>query len=46
MISPGHTVVWRYAYPPGKYLEACFWPSNKTGAPHAEMGMWNYLTLS
>ena len=44
-VSPGHTVVWRYAYPRGKYLEACFWPSDEDGTPHAEMGMWNFTTL-
>jgi hypothetical protein len=45
LISPRRTVVWRYSYPPGKYLELCFWPSNEDGTPHAEMGMWNFITL-
>jgi hypothetical protein len=45
VISPGRTVVWRYTYPRGKYLEACFWPSDEDGTTHAEMGMWNFITL-
>jgi hypothetical protein len=45
LVSPGHTVVWRYAYPRGKYLELCFWPSDEDGTPHAQMGMWNFITL-
>jgi hypothetical protein len=45
VVSPGRTVVWRYAYPRGKYLEICFWPSAEDGTSHAEMGMWNLTTL-
>ena len=30
---------------PGKYLELCFWPSAEDGMTHAEMGMWNFITL-
>ncbi len=45
VVSPGHTVVWKYAYPRGKYLEACFWPSAEDGTTHAEMGMWNFTRL-
>ena len=45
VISPGRTVVWRYGYPRGKYLEVCFWPSAENGTTHAEMGMWNFITL-
>jgi hypothetical protein len=45
VVSPGRTVVWRYAYPRGKYLELCFWPSDEDGTPHAQMGMWNFVTL-
>ncbi len=45
LVSPGHTVVWRYAYPPGRYLELCFWPNDVDGMSHAEMGMWNFITL-
>ncbi|HEY7045260.1 MAG TPA: hypothetical protein VH419_16440 [Nocardioidaceae bacterium] len=45
LISPGRSVVWRYAFPRGKYLEACYWPSREDGTTHAEMGMWNFTTL-
>lgn len=45
VVSPGRTVVWRYSYPRGKYLEVCFWPSDEDGTPHAEMGMWNFVTM-
>ena len=45
VVSPGHTVVWLYAFPRGKYLEVCFWPSAEDGTSHAEMGMWNFITL-
>lgn len=45
VISPGRSVVWRYAFPRGTYLEVCFWPSNEDGTSHAEMGMWNFVTL-
>jgi hypothetical protein len=38
-------MVWRYSYPRGKYLELCFWPSKEDGTTHAEMGMWNFITL-
>lgn len=45
VISPGHTVVWKYDLPRGKYLELCFWPSDETGMPHAMMGMWRLVHL-
>jgi hypothetical protein len=45
IVSPGHTIVWKYTLPKGKYVVACFWPSKKTGMPHALMGMWNLLSL-
>jgi hypothetical protein len=32
--------------PKGKYLIACFWPSDDNGMPHAFMGMWKLVTLS
>ena len=38
-------MVWRYSYPRGKYLELCFWSSKEDGTPHAQMGMWNFITL-
>jgi hypothetical protein len=40
VISPGHTVRWKYDLPRGKYLEMCWWPSDENGMPHAMMGMW------
>ena len=40
VISPGHTVRWKYDLPRGKYLEMCWWPSDEDGMPHALMGMW------
>ena len=30
LVSPVRSVVWRYSYPPGKYLELCFWPNYET----------------
>ncbi|MEO5665174.1 MAG: hypothetical protein ABIR39_18060 [Nocardioides sp.] len=45
VVSPGRKVVWRYAYPRGKYLEVCFWSSKEDGMSQAEMGMWNFVTL-
>jgi len=31
---------------PGKYLIACFWPDDRTGMPHAFMGMWKLIQLT
>ena len=45
IISPGHTVVWKYDLSHGKYLEMCFWPSDEDGTPHAFMGMWHLTHL-
>jgi hypothetical protein len=45
VVSPGRSVIWRYAYPRGKYLELCWWPSDEDGTPHAQMGMWNFIRL-
>jgi hypothetical protein len=45
VISPGHTVWWRYDLPRGKYLAACWWPSDEDGMPHALMGMWRLTKL-
>jgi hypothetical protein len=39
-ISPGHTFLWAYHLPKGKYVTLCFWPSKVDGMPHAMMGMW------
>lgn len=45
VISPGTQVLWHYSLPAGKYLLACWWPDDKTGMPHALMGMWKLVTL-
>jgi hypothetical protein len=45
IVSPGHTIVWPYDLTRGKYVTACFWPSKKTGMPHALMGMWDLVHL-
>jgi hypothetical protein len=38
-------MVWHYTFPPGRYLELCFWTSAEDGMTHAEMGMWAFVTL-
>ena len=45
LVSPGRTMLWHYAYPPGRYLELCFWTSAEDGMTHAEMGMFEFVTL-
>lgn len=45
IVGPGHTMVWKYAVPKGKYATLCFWPSKTTGMPHAFMGMYSLLHL-
>jgi hypothetical protein len=45
VISPGHTFLWSYHLPKGKYLAQCFWPSKETGEPHAFMGMVAFIQL-
>jgi hypothetical protein len=46
VISPGHTIVWKYHAPKGKYLALCFYPDKTTGAPHAFAGpMFALLNL-
>jgi len=48
VISPGHSFLWAYDLPKGKYLAECFWPSNQTGMggmPHALMGMLKFTNL-
>ena len=45
VIGPGHTVYWKYDLPRGKYFEACWWPSDENGMPHAMMGMWDLTWL-
>ena len=46
VVGPGHTVLWKYSLPRGKYLEMCWWPSDENGMPHAMMGMWELTHLS
>jgi hypothetical protein len=45
LISPGHTFVWKYHAPKGKYVVMCFWSSKVNGMPHALMGMWKLTQL-
>ena len=45
VLSPGHTVYWKHRLPAGKYVEACWWPSDEDGTPHALMGMWALTRL-
>jgi hypothetical protein len=45
VISPGHNSAMRLNLPAGKYLVACFWPDDRTGMPHAFMGMWKLVQL-
>ncbi len=45
VISPGHTIVWKYHAPKGRYLSLCFYPDKDTGVPHAFMGMFALLNL-
>jgi len=46
VISPGHTMVWKYSAPAGKYIVMCFWPSKTDGEPHFAMGMFKLFHLS
>jgi hypothetical protein len=39
VISPGHRFLWTYQLKRARYAVFCFWPSVKTGMPHAIMGM-------
>ncbi|WP_151084165.1 hypothetical protein [Nocardioides cynanchi] len=39
VISPGHTIVWKYHVPKGQYVSLCFYPDKDSGAPHAFAGM-------
>src|SRR5262249_40486942 len=45
VVSPGHSFVWSYRLPKGKFLVACFWPSRTSGMPHALMGMWKLFDI-
>ena len=46
VVSPGHTVYWKYGSTPGRYVIDCFFPSKMNGVPHAFMGMIKVTTLS
>jgi hypothetical protein len=46
VVSPGHTVYWKYAGTAGRHVIACFFPSKMNGVPHAFMGMIKVTTLS
>jgi|tagenome__1003787_1003787.scaffolds.fasta_scaffold20913254_1 hypothetical protein len=45
VISPGHTFLWTYGVPKGRYVAMCFWPSKTNGMPHALMGMHKVMNL-
>jgi hypothetical protein len=46
VFSPGANITFHLQHlPAGKYLVMCFWPDDKTGMPHAAMGMWRFITL-
>jgi hypothetical protein len=45
VVSPGHTIVWKYHVPKGKYLSLCFYPDKDTGVPHAFMGMYALMNM-
>jgi hypothetical protein len=40
VVSPGHTVYWKFASEGGRYIVDCFFPSKVDGMPHAFMGMF------
>jgi hypothetical protein len=46
VVSPGHTIVWKYHVPKGKYLSLCFYPDKDTGVPHAFMGMFALFDMN
>lgn len=45
VISPHTQILFHYNLPAGKYLLMCWWPDDKTGMPHALMGMWKLVWL-
>ena len=45
VISPDTQMLFHYNLPAGKYVLICWWPDDKTGMPHALMGMWKLITL-
>jgi len=46
VISPGHSFVWKYGVPKGKYVVLCFMPSKVDGTPHALMGMFKLFHMN
>jgi hypothetical protein len=44
-LSPGHSFSWWVDASRGSYAALCFWPSKKTGMPHALMGMYALTRL-
>jgi hypothetical protein len=46
VVSPGHTVIWKYHTHTGRYLAACFYPDKHTGVPHFFMGMFALINLT
>jgi hypothetical protein len=46
VVSPGHTVIWKYRTNKGRYLAACFYPDKHTGMPHFFMGMFALVNLT
>lgn len=45
VISGGTRTRFHYNLPPGQYLLSCWFPSAKTGMPHATMGMFRMINL-
>ena len=46
ILSPGHSAVFNYRLPKGKYVLFCFWPdASMGGMEHAFMGMHRPITL-
>jgi hypothetical protein len=46
VVSPGRSVQVSYNLPPGSYVLACFISDDKTGMPHAIMGMHKVIHLT
>lgn len=45
VVSPGNSLQVTYDLPPGRYVLVCFVADEKTGLPHAFMGMHKVITL-
>ena len=46
VISPHTQILFHYSLPAGRYVLFCFWPDDRTGMPHALMGMVKLVTLA